>query len=196
MEIEDKYLKMLGKCIYNKQLDKFGYINSLEIMASLSLGLNLKAFYDYFDSDCTVFFEDFTKGKIQFTIIQGYSILKSEQVNEINKEQIKDIKTVFGDDFTDDMLMFIDDNERQIKIQEQEQRETQRLHTDIVSLTNVTVKVLAKDFYSRELYLKWKNKVLSETQFLYALVNHLAQEMQRIDKRNLDYFVKYELEKL
>lgn len=190
MEIEEKYEKMLRKNIYNKVLDKFGYIFSLDIAHYIvGYGVLLKAFYDTFDSDHIVTFEDFEKGKIQFAIITGIS----SEYDEYNKEQIEDIKTIFKDVFFDDMIMYVSEDKRKEKNEEKDRRNVQMLHRDMVSLTDISADILANDFYSRELYLKWKREVLTEKELLYALVNHLSQELKRVKDSNFDYFKKYEL---
>lgn len=63
MEIEDKYIFLLGKSIYNKTLNKFGYISSLEIMDYIKgYGINLIVYYDTFHNHDIAFIDDFKKG--------------------------------------------------------------------------------------------------------------------------------------
>lgn len=192
MEIEDKYAKMLGKYIYHKRLDKFGFISTIKIEQCIGgYRISLNAFCDTFDDDVIVFFEDFEKGEAQFTIITGMTALE-----KYNESIIKDIKEVFGDKYSDDMLLYIDDDERRKRIEEVDKREVQKLHIDLVSLTDIGAEIFATDFYSRELYKKYKNDIIDEKQMLYAVINHLAQENKRINKSNSDYFWKYEFGKI
>lgn len=186
MEIPDKYTRLLGKYIYHKRLDKFGQINTISITSGFGYGISLKAYCGKFNDDVLIFFEDFEKGEVQFTLITGI-----EALEEYNRNSIDDIKAVFGDKFSDSMLMYIDADERMAHIREEEKRDTQKLHTDLVSLTDVSANVLANDFYSRELYLKYKSGVIDEKQMLYAIVNHLSQEYKRVDDCNSEYFFKY-----
>ncbi len=190
MEIDEKYVRLLGKYIYNKRLDKYGYISSIEI--KLSIGgylIELKAYYDYFDDDDILFFEDFEKGKVQFTII-SFGVPK-----EISDREVEDIKFVFCEKFREDMLMYIPDDERTGRIRKHEKRNTQMLFNDLTPLDRISAEVMYKDFYSRELYLKFKNGAISKEELLYALVNHLCAEYKRVDERNLEYFMKYEFPK-
>lgn len=186
MTIDDKYVKLLGKYVYNKRLDKFGYISSIEMISVVGgLCVYFKTYYDSFDSSAMTSFEDFTKGDIQFAIITDYDTMSSSHV--------EDIKEAFGDSFSEDMLRYVTDSEKKVTDTINNNRNTQMLHTDMVDLTNISTDVVADDFYSREIYLKYKKGVLTKEQTLYALVNHLAQELKRIKDRNLEYFIKYEL---
>lgn len=192
MEIEEKYIKILGKYIYNKELDKFGHISSLELTSGFGMWIQYRVFYDTFDSNHILFFNDFLEGKVKFTIITS---VENPDYKEFERKELEDIKSAFWDKYSDDMIMYISDDERKRKNQENAERNVQKLHTDLVSLTDISAEVLSKDFYSRELYLKWKDGALSEKKLLYALVNHISQEYRRIDDRNLEYFFKYDFPK-
>lgn len=189
MEIEEKYIKVLGKYVYNKELDKFGHIASLELTSGFGMWIQYRVFYDTFDSNHLLFFNDFLEGKVKFTIITN---VENPDYKEFECKELEDIKSAFGDKYSDDMIMYISDNERKEKNQGNDKRNVQRLYADLISLTDISAEVLSKDFYSRELYLKWKDGVLNEKELLYALVNHISQEYRRIDDRNLEYFFKYE----
>lgn len=189
MEIEDKYIKLLGKYIYNKELDKFGRISSLELVYVFGLWIQFNVFYDTFDSKGILFLQDFLDGKSKFVIINDES---NHEYKQFFEKQLDDIKSAFENKFLTDMLIYMSNDEWKEKLIEQNKRNVQKLHTDLVFLTDIAEEVLSNDFYSRELYLKFNNGILSETQLLYALVNHIAQEYKRIDNRNNQYFFKYE----
>lgn len=189
MEIQQKYLNLLRKYIYHKRLDKFGMITEICITCGhFGYGIALKVFCDEFDSDVIVYFEDFEKNNIVFTIITGYGELDKQ-----NEDTIKEIKEAFGDKYSESMIMYIDKDERSRRIDEEKKRNTQKLHTDLVSLSDISVEVFADDFYSKELYLKYKDNVIGKEQLLYALINHIFQEYKRVKDENLEYFDKYVL---
>ncbi len=191
MEIDEKYVRLLGKYVYYQRLDKFGYINAIEIINSVGgYFVSLKAYFGSFDSDINLFFEDFEKGNVKFTIISCDGVPQ-----EINDKEIEDIKFVFGDKYREDMLMYISDDERRERIREDERRTVQMICNDLTPLDRISAEVMFKDFYSRELYLKWKKGVIDEKELLYGLVNHLCEEYKRLDERNLKYFMKYEFPK-
>lgn len=191
MEIEDKYIKMLGKLVYNNKLNKYGRICKIELSKSVGMTISLRVFYDKFDDDGMLFFEDFENGKIQFVILTDCGLFENYTLHEKFE-----IMRVLEGKYTDDMIIYMSNDEWKEKLREQDRRNTQLLHTDIVSLTNVSVEVLSDDFYCRELYLKRNEGGLTETQMLYAMVNHLSQEYKRMKDSNSEYFFKYEFGKL
>lgn len=187
MKIEDKDIGLLGKQVYNKTKDKFGYISSIDI--SYGIGgyyMSFNVYYDTFEDRNLTSFEDFEKGDIQFVI------LKDPIFEEYSEHIVNDIKQALEEKFYDTMILYVTEDEKKAKDYKNDTRNTQMLHTDLVSLTDISAEVMSDDFYSRELYLKYKRGVISETELLYALVNHLSQELDRIQARNRDYFFKYE----
>lgn len=189
MTIDDKYFLILGKYIYNKRLDKYGHISSIDIMHSIGgYCVSFRVFYDTFDSNSILFLDDFKKKDIQFIIVTGLDC----DTEEYNKRQVEDIKTAFGDNFSEDMIIYVEESERVKKNEENNNRNTQMLHTDLVDLSNISVGVMTRDFYSRELYLKYKDGILTKEELLFALINHLCQELKRANDRNSEYFFKYE----
>lgn len=189
MEIEEKYIKLLGKLVYNKQLDKYGRISSLELMSSIRLYLMFNVYYDEFDSHYMLTIEEIDRGDIQFVI------LTEECTEEYCKLVVDDIKSVLGDKFREDMILCMTEEKWQAWIRERKTINAQKLHTDLVFFDKISTEVMMDDFYSRELYLKYKDGVLSKEELLYALVNHLCQEYKRIWDQNGRYFFKYEFEK-
>lgn len=185
MTIDDKYFLLLGKYIYNKTLDKFGYISSIEIMSCIGgWGINLITYYDTFHSRDIALFEDFEKGTLQFTIITDYEPMM--------EHYLEDIKTVFGDKFSEDMILYISEEERTEKNREKDERNIQMLSNDLISLTKISAHVIANDFGARELYLKYKDGALTREKMLYAMINHLAYELKRVEDSNTKYFFKHE----
>lgn len=185
MTLDDKYTLMLGKHIYNKALDKFGYISSIEIMEYIGgYGINLIVYYDTFHHRDIAFLQDFEKGTLQFALITDYE--------PMIERHLEDIRTIFGDKFSEDMILYISEEERKAKNQEKEERNIQMLSSDLVSLTRVSSHVIANDFGARELYLKYKDGSLTQEEMLYAMINHLAYELQRREDSNSKYFFKYE----
>lgn len=182
MEIEEKYIKLLGKLVYNKQLDKYGRISSLELMNSIRLYLHFNVFYDTFHDNEMLTFDAVECGEVQFVVL-----------GEARATQdIEDIKSALGDKFSYDMIIRMTDDEWKECLRQNDKRNTQMLHTDLVPLTEISAEVMSDDFYSRELYLKYKDGVLSKEELLYALVNHLCQEYKRLWDQNGRYFFKYE----
>lgn len=119
MEIEDKYIKLLGKYIYNKELDKFGRISSLELVYVFGLWIQFNVFYDTFDSKRILFLQDFLDGKSKFVIINDES---NHEYKQFFEEQLDDIKSAFENKFLTDMLIYMSNDEWKEKIREQDKR--------------------------------------------------------------------------
>lgn len=191
MVIEEKYLNLLGKFVYNKNIDKIGRISYIQIAYGVEgYYFNFNVYYDSFNHDSLLFVEDFKKDKIKFVIFTD------ECLKEGTQKTLQEIKEFFGRDFSQDMILTMSTEEKRIKDIENDNKNTQMLNTDLVDLTSISVDVLFKDFYSRELYLKYKNGVLNKEELLYALINYISQEFKKINDSNRNYFVKYELPSL
>lgn len=197
MEIEDKYVKLLQKAVYNKRLDKCGHITGIDLSCCFSPnGINVywhyTAYYDGFDSNNILFFEDFKKGLIQFVLFD----YNDEQLNdEINEKITDDIKSAFGNDFSDSMICVFSSDEWDKNNKNKDKRNKQLLSNDLVSLTEMSVDLFYKDFWIQELYKKYKKDVLTEKQMLYAIINYLCIKNKELADKNLDYFVMYELKR-
>ncbi len=187
LEIINSYLNLLDKYIYNTELDKFGMITDIEISRT---GIYLKAYYDRIHSSEMVLFEDFEKGKLKFTIITGENVLTKEQNEKYKEKQINDIKQAFGDKFSDDMIMYIEDEERKRRNKEDEQREIQRISMKMINLKKLSAEVFYDDYVCTEGYKKYANGEITETELLYIACNHLCEEIKRLKDENLNYFIE------
>lgn len=190
--IEDRKFLLLTKFIYNKRLDKIGYIPSIEYRSGFGgCYATYNAYYDVFDSTDLLVDSDFLQGNVQFVIIE----MPIKESEEYNRRQIEDIKKYFGDKFFEDMILYITEEEKKAKDLENKKRAFQMLHVDLTQLTDVSIDVLAENFYLRELYSKYKRNVISKEEMLYAMVNHLSQELKRALDSNSNYFFTYEFPK-
>ncbi len=188
MEIEDKYINLIGKYIYNKELDKSGLISSMDL--SKMCDISYRAFYDVFDCNHIIHLEDFEKGKIQFVLLTGNHIFE-----KIIRQENNDIKVAFKEKYNDNMIRCVSAEEWDKCNEEQKSRNIQKMHTDLISLTRISTEVFYGDFCIQDLYLKYKNGVLTETEMLYAILNVLCSRNKQLADKNLEYFSKYELEK-
>ena len=121
MNIEDKHLKLLHKLIYDKRKNMYGILSSYCIHRSFCdngyywyyLGYMTKVHNDYI-----FHIEDFINGNVVFLL--PFGTWWDDEYEEIRQQNIKDIKECFGDDFREDMIMRISEEERQKKIKEEE----------------------------------------------------------------------------
>ena len=189
MVIEDKYVRLIGKPIYNKELDKYGLISSLEIRNGFGCTYPIyRAYFDRFDNNRIITLDDFVKSELQFIALIGL-----HECKKINTEITESAKSAFGEKYSDDMIIQIDHEKWSEMQKEQDKRNKQSLFTDLVSLDEISVNVFYDDFYTQGLYSKYKNGVLTETQMLYAVVNYLCCEHKQLADKNLEYFAKYDL---
>lgn len=177
----------MDKYIYNTKTDKYGMINGIEISR---MGMWLKAYYDRIEDSDMVFFEDFKNGTLKFTIIDGGVTFGKEEHEAYTTQIIEDIKSVFGVDFSDDMIMRVDDDERTKKNRENEGKERQNIHGKLLNISKVTAEIFYDDYTAREIYMKYVDSKISETEMLYFICNHLCEEVKRIKDENLEYFVE------
>lgn len=104
MEIKDTYLKLIGKRIYNKSLNKYGMISHIEIMPlNGRYCLWYGAYYDKVDNRKITAIYDFADGDLQFVVLTGAKIYDNAHPVILN-----DIKAVYGNAFHDDMIRYID----------------------------------------------------------------------------------------
>lgn len=188
VQIDERYTKMLGMLVYNKDLDKYGRVSSLRLMEGYGgYYAYLQVFYDGFDSDFFLCFEDFDKAAVFFVIVDDLPVLY-----DYVGQQMGNIRFCMGEKYRDDMVIYMSDEEWKRHIKDQQDRETQKLHVDAVGLTSISADVVADDFHSRGLYLKWRRGIISKEEMLYGIVNHLALELKRVKDENSAYFFKYE----
>lgn len=190
LKIESKYLNLINKYIYDTKLDKFGMINSIELSSGMGgVMIMLKAYFDRIDSSRMVFFDDFTNGTIKFTIIGGGSMLTKGQEEKYNQSVIDDIKSAFGEDFREDMIIYIDDDERKERKRENDEKEVQNIGGNLINLKKLSAEIFYDNFTACEAYWKYSNGKLSETEMLYIICNHLCEEIKRLKDENLNYFI-------
>lgn len=190
LKIEKKYLNLMNKYIYDTKLDKFGMINSIELSSGIGgIMIMLKAYFDRIHSSRMVFFEDFKNETLKFTIIGGETILTKEQEEKYNQSVIDDIKNAFGEDFREDMIMHIDDDERKERNRENDKREVQNINGKLINLKKLSADIFYDDFTACEAYQKYSEGDISETEMLYIICNHLCEELKRLKGDNLNYFL-------
>lgn len=120
MVIDDKYLGLLGTYIYDKRTKMTGIISDLCIMGMPNgYTVYYNAYMNSIRSDAMICAEDFESGNVVF--LEPFGIVYMEkEMKEIAKRHRKSITDFFGDNFREDMIVKISENERQKKIKEWE----------------------------------------------------------------------------
>ncbi len=113
MEIENKYINLLGCLIYDKRTGEEGMLSSISIQRFIGgYGVYFNAYYNRLNSNRMVFIEDIEKRNIVFLIPFSTNYQK-ELLGELAQRHKKVIKEFFGDKYREDMIMEIDEEERQ-----------------------------------------------------------------------------------
>lgn len=186
MIIEDKFAQLVGNHIYNTTLDKFGIISSMKVASYVGgYAIEYEAFYDDFNKNMILSIDDFKNGIVKLCIITG---LASVEV-QYNNALLENFKSVMGKDYTGDMVLVIEEAERQKRNRDNEEKNVLKMYGVLVPVDRVSVEAIAKDFYSRELYVKYMEGVIGHEELIYALINYLAQELEREKERHANSFL-------
>lgn len=111
MEIEDKYLKLINLLVHDKRTKSNGIICSLEIDWLIGgFYICYRAMFNY-GSYKSIYVEDFENGNVVFLIPYGRGCMEKE-FEEIGKKHKQAIKEFFGEEFREDMIMEISEEER------------------------------------------------------------------------------------
>lgn len=121
MNINDKDLNLLHKLIHDRRKNKNGIITKLCINKAICNN----GYYCYYEASMDriggyeiIHIEDFISGNIVFLL--PFNTRWDEEYEEIRQQSIKDIKECFGEDFREDMIIRVSEEERQKKIKEEE----------------------------------------------------------------------------
>ena len=115
MEIEEKYLGLLNLLIYDKRTGEYGMISELCISQMFN-GYNV--YYTSFNNrfnESYVFIEDFEKGNVVF-LIPFATDYRKEDFEKLASKHKTFIKHFFGEQYRDDMIMEINEEDRQKQI--------------------------------------------------------------------------------
>lgn len=193
MNIDDKYFKVMNKIIYNPELDKFGRTNKIDLnVHSFGSYTTYKVYYDEFDDEVPMYFDDF-KTKVKFVV---FTDLSKEDFKFIKEKTIKDLQVAFGDEFDEDMIMYVSEKEKDKLDEENKKHARMSVRNRIVSLEEPAIDIFVEYFYCREMYKKYKRGDISEKEMLYGIVNWLSIHCKKISDSNFNYFKEYELDKL
>lgn len=121
MEVDQKYLDLLNCYIYDKRTDQCGMLTDICI-TSLMAGkyfLHFYAFYSWTNAQAHVFVDDFKAGTIAFVLPFSDGYMKEELEKKARQDE-ETIKTFFGADFREDMIIPVPEEKRQEMIRKNE----------------------------------------------------------------------------
>lgn len=120
MEIEEKYLNLLGLLIHDKRNNMNGMISSLMIDKYITgYGIYYQVYTNRVHGYTRLFIDDILKGNVVFLLPFSKGYL-DEVFQEMAKDHEAAIKDFFGDDFREDMIVRISEEERQEEIRKWE----------------------------------------------------------------------------
>lgn len=199
MEIDDKLFKLLGKRIYNTVSNKYGYISEISIMQGVGgYMVYFNGFYDSFYNESILSINDFKTGALKFVLIdmKPSFIFRKEQLDDVQSRLYAEIKEIMGEDFSDDMIIHMTDDEYDDYIRKSKEERIRRIGSDLINLTELSSNVFYDNFSAQRLYTKYKDGVISESEMLYGVCNCLCEELQRVKDRELELFTKHEMPRL
>ncbi|MCM1219543.1 MAG: hypothetical protein NC548_34110 [Lachnospiraceae bacterium] len=115
MQIDDKHLLLLNKLIYDPRIEGYGMISSIELTPllappELKIGLWYKVFYSKI-RESILLVDDIKGKKIKF-LMPFDTTLTKELEHEWHERTINELKEYYGDDYSDDILMYMPEEER------------------------------------------------------------------------------------
>lgn len=174
--IEKKYLNLVNMFIYNVGKDMHGMITGIDLLFLINgASIEFTAQYDNINTDHHVFLNDFISGKMKFVFLKG-SELESGLIKELQDEQFANIKDIFGKEFTNDMVMWIDEQDRKTALSKQEHRQKKYIGTQLVNLDGFAKEVIYDSYSMFHAFCLYAKGIIDEKQMLYAMVNILAAE--------------------
>lgn len=190
--IDKKYLNIANACIYNVQKNKHGIISEINISFLVTGAImQFTAFYDKINDNEHFFINDFIIGKMKFVLFKGDK-WESGLYKDVQNKELASIKEAFADDYKDDMIMWIDEKERKIALEEQDHRYQQHIGSELVNLDSFAEEVIYDSYSTLKAFSLYANRIIDEKQMLYAMVNILAAE-KRVER---DFHLKERNENL
>lgn len=179
--IEKKYLNLINMAIYDVKKEKHGIISKISINGGFGgCYMILYAYWDSINSHDIIMFDDFIKGDIKFVLFDD-DRRKEGLFKQVQEEEIENIKTVLGDKYTDDVIMWINEEDRKTQMSEQTHRLHQYIGGKLVNLDSFAEEVVYDSYSTLQAFCLYVDGIIDEKQMLYAMVNILAAE-KRVER--------------
>lgn len=190
IKIPKEYFNISNIAIYDTVRKLHGIIVGVKVRFSFITGyyIELESYFDKINNDIVIYADDFLTGKMKFVIITDYKslMLTQEEQKDLEKSQLKAIKSFLKEKYTDDCIIWIDKEKRDAEMKEQEYRGQEKIGKDIEWAENATKAFILDNYSAMRVFELYKNGVITEYQFLIELVNILANEKR----------VKYDMDAL
>lgn len=185
LEIPLTDINIIGKQIYNTETNKYGMISGLflEKFAG-TLGHFYEAYYDKIDHNEMVFSEDLHKGKIKFVIVD------MPKFKEFNNQQIDEIKEFMGENFSENTIFHITEEEQKKHCDEQEWSGIQEIMGKAKELDTLAADIVQDNYSMLKYFTLFIDGIITENQMLYGLVNVLSSELRVKKDKELKEFTE------
>lgn len=116
MNIDDKDLAILNTLIYDKRTKEYGILSEMQIIKGVNFYLfGYRAYFNPIRAERLVWREDIVAGNIIFLL--PFDIIYSQSEENLYRDHtLKAIKDFLGDDYRDDLIWEISEDERQKEI--------------------------------------------------------------------------------
>lgn len=184
--INKNYLNLINMAIYDVKNDRHGIISEISVRGGWGGSyMAIYAYWDSINSHNLIMIDDFTKGDIKFVFLTG-GCWDSDLFKETQNGQLESVKAVLNDKYTDDMVMWIDAEERKTKMSEQTHRLHQYIGGKLVNLDSFAEEVVYESYSTLQAFCLYVDGIIDEKQMLYAMVNTLAAEKRVERDRHID----------
>ena len=176
MTIDKKYLNVLDIPIFDTERELHGILSEVNLLRMANgLYIQYYAHYDNINKRDTVWINDFKEGHIKFVLLND-EIWKTGRLKEAQEMQISAIKEFLGENYTDDSIIWISEQERKDQMAEQEYREKKKIGDFTKWAESATHELIFENYSAMKMFCLYTDKVVTKEQFLIELVNILAEE--------------------
>ena len=176
MTIDKKYLNIVNIPIYDTNRKLHGILSEISLLKMTNgLYIQYSAFYDSVNNADTVCKYDFDKGTVKFVLFTDKEYEKGF-FKEVQDREIEAIKEFLGENYTEDSIIWISDNERKKQLEEQKYREKNKIGDFTKWAESPTREFISESYSVMKIFDLFVDRVITEEQFLVELVNILAEE--------------------
>ena len=176
MTVDKKYLNVLDISIFDTERELHGILSEVNLFCMGSgLYIEYYAHYDNLNKRDIVWINEFKEGRIKFVLLND-EIWKNGRLKEVQDIQISAIKEFLGEDYAEDSIIWISEQERKGQIEAQEYREKKKIGDFTKWAESATHELIFESYSAMKMFCLYTDKVITKEQFLIELVNILAEE--------------------
>ena len=176
MTVDKKYLNVLDISIFDTERELHGILSEVNLFCMGSgLYIEYYAHYDNLNKRDIVWINEFKEGRIKFVLLND-EIWKNGRLKEVQDIQISAVKEFLGEDYAEDSIIWISEQERKGQIEAQEYREKKKIGDFTKWAESATHELIFESYSAMKMFCLYTDKVITKEQFLIELVNILAEE--------------------